>query len=239
MSGEPQIPGSSKSRSAEAFFGRRKGQQLRPGQQNLYETLLPILRLDLENLCPTDLSELFPDPVDHVRMEIGFGGGEHLAHQARANPHIGYIGIEPYINGMAKLLAVIDRQKLSNIRLYDDDATRVLDWLPEASVERVDLMYPDPWPKKRHWKRRFVSQKNLNRITRALNPGGSFRFASDIDSYVNWTLHHANRNPHLTWTANCAGDWFQPFDDWLETRYEAKAIREGRTPAYLTFDRHL
>src|SRR5690606_35318145 len=123
-----------------------------------------------------------------VRLEIGFGGGEHLHHRAGRMPHAGFIGVEPFVNGMAKLRARLAAEPRPNIRVYGDDATRLLDWLPDASVAGIDLLYPDPWPKKRHWKRRFVSAANLDRFARVLRPGGAFRFASDIDGYVNWTL---------------------------------------------------
>ena len=138
---------------------------------------------------------------------------------------------------MAKLVAGVEEAPRDNLRLYDDDATQLLDWLPEFSLDAVDLLYPDPWPKKKHFKRRFVNPKNLDRIAHALKPGGSFRFASDIDTYVNWTLRHIADHPAFEWTAMRPIDWHQPYDNWPGTRYEAKAIREGRTPAYLTFRR--
>ena len=133
------------------------------------------------------------------------------------------------------MLASIDDAGVDNIRLYDEDATALLDWLPEACLDRVDLLYPDPWPKKRHWKRRFVSQRNLDRIVRVLKPGGLFHFASDIETYVNWTLEHCERHAGFEWLATCCKDWEEPFPGWTRTRYEAKALREGRTPCYLRF----
>lgn len=225
-------------RSSEAFFGRRRGKALRPRQAAHLDDLLPALRIDLDAPPPAGgLSGLFPAPVDCVRLEIGFGGGEHLLHRARENPDAGFIGVEPFVNSMAKLLAALESHPLSNIRLYDDDAVRLLDWLPPASLSGIDLLYPDPWPKKKHWKRRFVSRTNLDRFARVLKPGSVFRFASDIDSYVNWTLRHVAGHPDLAWTARSAADWRTPFPAWPGTRYEAKAIREGRRPAYLTFIR--
>ncbi len=136
---------------------------------------------------------------------------------------------------MAKMLGRIDDDDLPNIRLHDDDAAPLLDWLPTGSVSRIDLLYPDPWPKTRHWKRRFVNQANLDRFYRALTPGGIFRFASDIDTYVNWTLAHIHDHGKFRWTAERSADWNEPWDGWFRTRYEAKAVREGRTPCYLTF----
>src|SRR5690606_9217408 len=140
--------------------------------------------------APSDVAALFAAPVEDVRLEIGFGGGEHLLAELRRHPGTGFIGVEPFVNGMAKLLSALHGEMPPNLRLYDDDATALLDWLPDASLSNIDILYPDPWPKKRHWKRRFVSMANLDRFARVLKPGGTFRFASDIDSYVNWTLLH-------------------------------------------------
>jgi tRNA (guanine-N7-)-methyltransferase len=172
-----------------------------------------------------------------VRVESGFGGGEHLIAQAERNPRIGFIGIEPFINGMAKALAAIEERKLTNIRLHHGDATDVLAWLPSGSLTRFDLLYPDPWPKRRHWKRRFVQDESVAGIARILKAGAEFRFASDIPDYVAWTLLRIMRSPDFIWTAEQADDWRVPWPDFTRTRYEAKAVREGRTPCYLTFRR--
>jgi tRNA (guanine-N7-)-methyltransferase len=171
-----------------AFFGRRKGHPLRARQVELFDALLPRLALDLITPAPRDLADLFSVPVDHVRMEIGFGGAEHLIAQARANPRTGFIGCEPFVNGMAKALAAIDEGELANIRLHHGDAVDLLGWLPAGSIARVDLLYPDPWPKRRHWKRRFVNADNIAAVTRILAPGGEFRFATDWANYAEWTL---------------------------------------------------
>lgn len=224
-----------RTRSTEAFFGRRKGKPLRDQQVERMETLLPELKIDLAARPPEDIKALFPLAVDKVRLEIGFGGGEHLVHRARTNPDTGFIGVEPFVNSMAKLLAVVEAEGLKNIRVHDDDATQLLDWLPERSIDQIELLYPDPWPKKKHWKRRFVSQVNLERFHRVLKPGGLFCFASDIDTYVNWTLQHCRQHGGFEWTARNASDWLTPFLGWPGTRYEAKAKREGRASAYLTF----
>jgi tRNA (guanine-N7-)-methyltransferase len=218
-----------------AFFGRRKGHPLRPRHAALYETLLPKLALDLSKRAPADLRELFPVPVDTVRLESGFGGAEHLLAQAQANPSTGFIGSEPFVNGMAKALAGIEQHSLKNIRLSAGDATHLIDWLPAGAAARIDLLYPDPWPKRRHWKRRFVQDESLQRLARLLRPGGEFRFATDIAGYASWTLARALRSPALEWTAECADDWRKPWPDFGGTRYEAKAKREGRAPAYFSF----
>ena len=222
-------------RSTEAFFGRRSGKALRPLQRSIRDELLPLLKLDIVAPAPADLRSLFSAEVETVRMEIGFGGGEHLLHEAERCPKSGFIGIEPFINSMAKLVVDLHENPLRNIRLYDDDATQVLDWLPEASLDGIDLFYPDPWPKKKHWKRRFVSQKNLDRFARVLKSGSRFRFASDIDTYVNWTLQHCHAHGQFEWQAKTSADWHTPYEAWPGTRYEQKAHREGRIGAYLTF----
>jgi tRNA (guanine-N7-)-methyltransferase len=224
-------------REPRAFFGRRKGHPLRAHQAALYETLLPKLALDLTKPAPADLRTLFPVAVDEVRLEIGFGGAEHLIAQALANPRTGFIGSEPFVNGMAKALAAIEREKLRNIRLSSGDATHLIQWLPAGALARIDLLYPDPWPKRRHWKRRFVQDETLHRLARLLRSEGEFRFATDIAGYASWVLARVLRSSDLTWTAECADDWGRPWADFAGTRYEAKARREGRTPAYFSFRR--
>ena len=224
-----------RTRSTEAFFGRRRGKSLRPAQAQVAAELLPRLKLDLSQPAPADLAGLFAVPVSAVRLEIGFGGGEHLHHEAGRFPAAGFIGVEPFVNGMAKFLSRLNEAPRPNLRLYDDDATRLLDWLPDASLDGIDLFYPDPWPKKRHFKRRFVNPANLDRFARLMKGGGRFRFASDIDGYVDWTLLACKAHGAFDWQARSALDWRSPYEGWPGTRYEAKAIREGRTPAYLTF----
>ena len=219
-----------------AFFGRRKGHPLRPRQAALFGTLLPRLALDPAAPAPGDLRVLFKG-VDDVRLESGFGGGEHLIAEAERQPRTGFIGIEPFVNGMAKALALIDERKLDNIRLHHGDATDLLTWLPPASLTRFDLLYPDPWPKRRHWKRRFVQDRSIAEIARIVRPGGEFRFASDIPDYVAWTLARLMRSADFIWTAERADDWRKPWSGFSGTRYEAKAKREGRMPCYLIFRR--
>lgn len=230
---------SHKQRATEAFFGRRHGKALRVGQVTRAQTLLPELKLDLTEAAPSNLRQLFKTDVDKIRLEIGFGGGEHLLHEMDRFPKTGFIGVEPFINGMAKMLAGIDgnEERIQHVRLYDDDATVLLDWLPPASLDGIDLFYPDPWPKRKHWKRRFVNLKNLDRFARVLKSGAKFRFASDIDTYVNWTLFHCGQHQEFTWEAKDSSDWKTPYEAWPGTRYEAKAFREGRVAAYLTFMR--
>ena len=215
-----------------AFFGRRKGKALREGQSALMQGTLPRLRLPDGDI--PDLPALFQQKVTAVRLEIGFGGGEHLLARMRESPEIGFIGVEPFINGMAKFLAVIERENLTNIRLWDGDAALMLPRLPAGSLDAIDLLYPDPWPKRRQRKRRFVSERTLALFARALRQGGRFRFASDIDDYVGWTLARLLASPDFEWTDQRPDDWRKPYPSWVRTRYEAKAIKAGRTPSYLT-----
>ncbi|NWG23142.1 MAG: tRNA (guanosine(46)-N7)-methyltransferase TrmB [Pseudorhodoplanes sp.] len=220
-----------------AFFGRRKGKRLRSHQADLIETLLPRLALDLTKPAPADLRTLFAVGVEEVRLEIGFGGGEHFVDQAAHQPAAGFLGVEAFVNGMAKALAAIERERLSNVRLHLGDATDILAWLPAAALTRIDLLYPDPWPKRRHWKRRFVQENSIAAFARILRPGGEFRFATDIPDYAAWTLRRLLACGDFSWDAQAAADWQRPWRDFEPTRYEAKARREGRRPCYLTFRR--
>lgn len=226
-----------RTRATEAFYGRRKGKPLRGLQADRLEALLPQFLVDLSVQSPQPLNALFPVQTDRLRLEIGFGGGEHLIYRAVESPTTGFIGVEPFVNSMQKLLAHVEEAGARNIRVYNDDATQLLDWLPDACLDQIDLLYPDPWPKKKHWKRRFVSSVNLDRFHRVLKPDALFCFASDIDTYVNWTLQHCRDHGGFEWTARNASDWLTPYDGWPSTRYEAKARREGRSSAYLTFRR--
>ncbi|MEM7289835.1 MAG: tRNA (guanosine(46)-N7)-methyltransferase TrmB [Pseudomonadota bacterium] len=224
-------------RRSESFFGRRKSKALSPKAQHRFDNLLPKLRIVVDGPSPDNLDELFDKKSERLIVEIGFGGGEHLVQQALTNPQHSYIGVEPFVNSMAKALRAIDEKSIRNIRLYDEDAVELLDWLPGQLVDEIDLLYPDPWPKLRHWKRRFVNTKNLDRFARVLKSGGRFHFASDIDTYVNWTLQHCDAHPSFDWKADDASDWQIPYENWVRTRYEAKAVRGGRTPAYLRFEK--
>jgi tRNA (guanine-N7-)-methyltransferase len=226
-----------KSDDLRAFFGRRKGHKLRPNQARLIETLLPRLAIDLTRPAPADLRTLFPEPVTDVQLEIGFGGGESMIAQAEGTPHIGFIGVEPFVNGMAKALAAIESKDLHNVRLHFDDAVSIIAWLPEESLARIDLIHPDPWPKRRHWKRRFVQDDMVARLARILRPGGEFRFVTDIADYAAWTLQRLLRSPDFEWTAECADDWRKAWLGFTRTRYHAKAAREERASCFLIFEK--
>jgi tRNA (guanine-N7-)-methyltransferase len=218
-----------------SFFGRRKGHKLRLHQADLIAHLLPRLALDVAAASPADLTALFDPPAGDIRLEIGFGGGEHLVAEARAFPGTGFIGCEPYVNGMAKILSQIETHGIGNIRLLAGDAAELLAWAPPQSLERIDLIHPDPWPKRRHWKRRFVQDATVAAMARVLKPDGEFRCVSDIDDYCAWTLAHLARAPDFLWIAQRADDWRLPWADYTMTRYGRKAERDGRRATYLRF----
>ncbi|MFG1478433.1 tRNA (guanine(46)-N(7))-methyltransferase TrmB [Xanthobacter sp. V4C-4] len=224
---EPLRPG--------AFYGRRIGKALRSTQQDAMTRLLPRYRFTLDEAAAP--ANLFATPPEALWLEIGFGGGEHLIDHATRRPGTGFLGVEPFINGMARMLVDLEKSGRDNIRLFDADAALLLDRLPEASLAGADLFYPDPWPKTRHWKRRFVRPDNLDRLMRVLAPGATFRVASDVPDYVGWTLAAIRAHGGFRWTAGTAGDWTTPYPDWPGTRYEAKALQDGRIPTYLTFAR--
>jgi tRNA (guanine-N7-)-methyltransferase len=228
--------GNPRPKGAGSFFGRRKGKTLRPRQEGALQSVLPSLRLDLSQPSPVNINDLFKRQSSKVRLEIGFGGGEHLLHRMSEAPDCNFIGVEPFVNGMAKLVTALPADT-GNLRLFDQDAALLLDWLPANSIDQVDLLYPDPWPKARQNKRRFISTANLAKLHRVIKPRGTFCFASDIADYVNWTLIHIRAQGAFKFLAHGPDDWRKPYTNWPGTRYEAKALREGRTPAYLTFTR--
>ncbi|MEO1328991.1 MAG: tRNA (guanine(46)-N(7))-methyltransferase TrmB [Pseudomonadota bacterium] len=220
------------------LYGRRRSHKLRQGQAALLETLLP--QLAAPGVAPgadIDPKSLFPTGPERIVLEIGFGGGEHLAGLAEAQPETGFFGCEHYVDGVAKLLATIDRRALRNIRLHAHDACDLIEALAPGSLDRVYLLYPDPWPKTRHVKRRFLREENLDLLARAMAPGAELRVASDIDDYIKTSLIAVRRHPDFEWMATRADDWRKPWDGWIRTRYEQKALREGRTPTYLRIRR--
>ena len=222
---------------ARGFFGRRIGKTLNDRQTALMGDYLARMKIDISHPSPLSLGDLFETDVSAVWMESGFGGGEHLVHRAMENPDTGFIGVEPFRNGMAKALVSIKEAELSNVRVYDEEAASLLDWLPAQSLDGFYLLYPDPWPKTRHLKRRFVNPINLDRIAKLLKADTELRVASDIDAYVEWTLEHCEAHPAFKWLDGAEKNALDPWENWPGTRYEAKAIREGRRPRYLTFQR--
>lgn len=217
------------------LYGRSKGKALRRHQTQLIEELLPKLTVDLT--APARPDALFPSPMRELWLEIGFGGGEHLIEAATQNRDVGFIGCEPFVNGMARLLTRIEAQGLTNVGLHAGDAVDVIDWLPDESLGRVFLFYPDPWPKRRHRKRRFISPETLAKLARVMRSGAQLRFATDIDDYAGWTLARVRASSQFSWTATAADCWLQAWENWTRTKYEAKAIAAGRKPVYLTFVR--
>ena len=220
------------------FHGRRRGRPLRKGRSRLVETLLPQLLVRMPEAGTVDLPALFDTPRKAYWLEIGFGAGEHLAWQAAAHPEIGFIGCEAFVNGVASLLRHIDGHALRNIRILDDDARPLLAALAPASIERLFLLHPDPWPKRRHRDRRFVQGETIRRFAELMPPGGTLRIATDHPVYLGWTLQIMGRQPWFEWTARSAADWLERPADWPRTRYEAKALNEGRRCTYLSYRRN-
>ena len=222
------------------LYGRRRGKHLKPSQARyLAEDLAalspgPVSPAENPERAPLDLGAVFGGMP--VWLEVGFGGGEHLAHQAALRPDVGFLGAEPYVDGVAKLLGHLRRMPAGNVRVHPGDARDLMDVLPEASIARTFLLYPDPWPKARHHRRRFVTQDHLRPLHRVMAPGAELRIATDIGSYVEQALVECPR-AGFAWTAERAADWRDPWEDWIRTRYEAKAVREGRARHYLTFRR--
>ena len=219
------------------FYGRIHGKTLRPSQKKYLDDLAglspgPVGWDENPDREPLDLTTLFGEKP--LWLEIGFGGGEHMVHQATENPDVGLIGAEPYINGVAMLLGKIRKAGADNIRVHPGDARDLMDVLPDGSVAKAFLLYPDPWPKKKHHRRRFVTPEHLEPLHRVLMPGAEFRIATDIPDYVRQALEEVPR-AGFEWLAEHPDDWRKPWDDWISTRYEQKALREGRKPHYLTF----
>ena len=230
------------------FFGRRKGRVIRKAKTTLLEAFLPKIRIAPETIV--DKQSLFGKPVEKVYLEIGFGNGEHLAGQAKNNPDIGFIGAEVFQNGVANLLSLItgikegtdlpetinlEQGRSDNIRVYDDDMRLLFSRIPDNFLDKVFVLFPDPWPKKRHASRRFINPDNLKELARILKKDGILRVATDHKVYKGWTLHQLHGCPMFEWTATCGNDWKHEPSDWVETKYQRKAIREGRKPVFLDF----
>jgi tRNA (guanine-N7-)-methyltransferase len=219
------------------IYGRRKGHRLRPGRQRLLAELLPQLEVRLPEDGVLDPARLFAQRPRTLWLEIGFGGGEHLAYQAAAHRDVGLIGCEPFIGGVARLLSLIEAQGLANIRLFADDARLLMQALPDACLERVFILFPDPWPKARHHKRRIVNPVTAGEFVRLLRPGGELRLASDDMDYVRAMLRALRARPELQWQARRPADWRERPADWPMTRYESKAVAAGRACVFLRFRR--
>lgn len=219
------------------LYGRRRGRPLRSGQQRLVETLLPRLAIALPQMGRLDPKTLFAPALSEVWLEIGFGGGEHLAELAERHPEIGFIGCEVFENGVARLLGEIDRRRLGNVRLFTDDARQLMDALEPGSIGRAFILFPDPWPKQRHRKRRLVAPAALDRLTEIMPEGAELRLATDDPGYLAWMLEHLTAHSGFAWLARSPADWRERPPDWPPTRYEQKARTAGRAPIFLRFVR--
>jgi tRNA (guanine-N7-)-methyltransferase len=215
-------------------FGRRRGRKISARQEGLRDQLLPRVSVPIREAC--DLAALFPEARE-IWLEIGFGGAEHLIWQAKANPDVGLIGCEPFEDGVVKALAAIEDGGLANVRVHPDDARPLLRWLPDASLGRAFILFPDPWPKKRHQKRRLFSADLLRELARAMKPGAELRLGTDIGDYARSSLLALRQVPAFRWLAESPADWRDRPPDWPQTRYEAKAIREGRRRYFFRFVR--
>jgi tRNA (guanine-N7-)-methyltransferase len=219
------------------LYGRRRGRKLRSSQRDLLATLLPQFRFALPAEGQLEPRQLFVSPVEAVWVELGFGAGEHLAAQAAATPNRGVIGCEVFENGVVKILAEAKRRGLTNLRLFIDDARLLVEALADASVERVFILFPDPWPKQRHHKRRLVSTALLDVLSRILADGGELRLATDDMPYLRTMLEETTGHRDFEWLARHPQDWRERPADWPATRYEQKALAAGRRPAFLRFRR--
>ncbi|NBO18294.1 MAG: tRNA (guanosine(46)-N7)-methyltransferase TrmB [Proteobacteria bacterium] len=219
-------------------YGRRRGRALKQTKQQLWDELLPKLSIALPGQGPLNPAGIFPANITEYWLEIGFGGGEHMAHQAGLYRQAGIIGCEPYVNGIAGLLAHIEKNDTRNIRIFSEDARLLMEKLPSASISKAFILYPDPWPKARHKKRRLVSTPTLNLLARIMKSGAELRLATDDDDYCTWMLGHLLAHPEFSWRANTSDDWLNAFADWISTRYEKKkAFDRGLVPSYLNFNR--
>ncbi len=223
-------------------FGRVKARTLKPRQAALVEVLLPHLAVPKEGAI--EIEALFPPPPSGEGaggggaptniLEIGFGGGEHLVAQALAHPEARFVGVEPFLNGIASCLRHIEKSGVQNVRLHQGDARDVIARLPDASLDLVYMLFPDPWPKTRHWKRRLIQREFLGELARVVKPGGEVRFATDWAHYAAWTLEHFYRDPRFFWTAERPADWREPWPGHVPTRYERKKLGDC-APVHLRF----
>lgn len=218
------------------LYGRQRGHRLRPGRARLLEQRLPEVQIRLPEGDRLDPRSLFPRPCP-LWLEVGFGGGEHLAWQARRHPEVGLIGCEPFLGGVARLLSLIEAEGIDNVRVVVDDARLLLDALPEQCLERVFVLFPDPWPKTRHHKRRIVNPGTAAQFAGLLQPGGEIRLATDDLGYARAMLLALLPQGQLEWLVERPRDWRARTPDWPPTRYEQKALEAGRSCAYLRFRR--
>lgn len=218
-------------------YGRRAGKSLKKASAARFDHYFPKYSIKFGAESALDYQHLFPHHPQEVWLEIGFGKGEHLSIQAKNNPNVGIIGCEPFINGVSGLIDHMARENLDNIRFYMDDARLLMDALPDRFFSRAFILFPDPWPKKRHHKRRIVSAGNIKVLSRLLKDGAELRIATDHHNYCRWIMARMLENPDFIWVGDNPDQWHNRKDDWPATRYEKKALKEGRKSTYMTFIR--
>lgn len=220
------------------IYGRRSARRLRAGRRRAVERALPHLRIDLPaGEDPVRPSSLFRHAPRDILLEVGFGAGEHLIQQARARSDAGFIGCEPFFDGVARLVQALDQEGIDNVRVFLDDARVLLRRLAPSCLAGAYVLFPDPWPKTRHHKRRFISAPVVDELARVMAPGAELRIATDHPGYLAWIVEHLHRAPAFEWLARRPGDWRNRPADWPPTRYEEKAIAAGRRCAYLRYRR--
>ena len=219
------------------LWGRLSGRPLKPKMARMMTDVLPELACVPDEEGRVDLEALFGERPERLWLEVGIGAGEHLAWQGETNPDVRLIGAEFFLNGVASAVRHLHDQNLSNVRIMHGDGRVLVEGVPEGSVERAFVLHPDPWPKKRHWERRIIQPSMMDALARAIRPGGELRLATDHADYQPWMTRIALAHPKFRWTARTADDWRRRAADWPQTRYEAKAVREGRKPLYLTLER--
>ncbi len=218
-------------------FGRKRTKRLQGARQMRLEALLPALRVPLTGVQPLYPHTLFSPSPSRIWLEIGFGGGEHLAAQAAKHPDVGFLGCEPFLDGVSKLIACVHEQALTNVRLLDDDVRLLLERLPDACLDKVFILFPDPWPKARHHKRRLINTALLRMLARVMKSGAMLCMVTDDADYAQWILLHSLAASDFSWTARAPEDFTQPPAGWVQTRYQQKAVAAGRSPCFLLFER--
>ncbi len=218
-------------------YGRRKGKTLKGERAKALEEVMPVVSIKtLEDEIMIDPKSFFDFPVKEVWFEIGFGNGEHIVHQAENNPEVGIIGCEPFLNGVAACCKEISDKGVKNIRIWHDDARLLMLRMQPHSIDKLFLLHPDPWPKTRHHKRRFIQTESLNLISSLLKDDADFRMATDHFTLAQWMLEKTYFHPNFEWKANCAHDWQTPPDDWIDTRYHDKGKRKDHIQVFLNFN---
>lgn len=217
------------------LFGRKKGYPIKQEKKKKFDYIFPKLNLNLESVKNKDIFSKFPSTADTFFLEVGFGSGEHVKWQLENNPKTGIFCCEPYINGVANLISSLKEKYYNRIRIMMDDAELLLDTLPEKSISKIFILFPDPWNKKKHFKRRFINEKTISKMSKVMKDDGEIRISTDSSSYVAWILHHFLNSNEFVWEAKSKKDFLCKPLDWVQTRYEKKAISSGKIPIFLIF----